>query len=260
MKVLIRVAIIGSLAYFAGYAVGAPMTPSPTIQKYNGLFMPISEKKSHLFYFLMRGEVIVGDDKKIQLDDDAFIQAVKETEGHKIYQLRIRGSAVSHIGIEALKGQNELRYLDLSNNKLITDVACKKIAEYFPRLERLNLFNTFVSDKGLSHLINLQELRQLHIGETNVTWTAANEFRGKMEAIGGNDDLEITTGYHAQPLGSIKRNKWLRSNYQKNAELSIIDEKAILKKHLLTSPDTIKSNKSYEEDKKKEADGPILEQ
>ena len=240
--------------------IAEPMTPSPTIQKYNGLFMPISEKESHLFYFLMRGEVIVEEDKKIQLDDEAFIQAVKETEGHKIYQLRIRGSAVSHIGIEALKGQKELRHLDLSNNKLITDVACKKIAEYFPRLSRLNLFNTFVSDKGLSYLINLQELRQLHLGETNVTWDAANKFRGKMESIGGNDDLEITTGYHAQPLGSIKHNKWLRSHYQKNAELSIIDEQAILKKHLLISPDKIDSNKSYEEDKKKETDSPILEQ
>tara|TARA_R100000008_G_scaffold58502_2_gene36342 strand:- start:4641 stop:5405 length:765 start_codon:yes stop_codon:yes gene_type:complete len=240
--------------------IGEPMTPSPTIQKYNGLFMPISEKNSDLFYFLMRGETIVGDDKRIQLDDDAFIQAIKETEGHRIYQLRIRGSAVTHIGIEALKGQEELRYLDLSNNKLITDVACKKIAEYFPRLERLNLFNTFVSNKGLSYLIDLQELRQLHIGETNITWDAANEFRGKMEAIGGNDDLEITTGYHAQPLGSIKYNKWLRSHYQKNVELSNIDEEAILKKHLLLSPDKVKSNKTYEEDKKKEADGPILEQ
>ena len=51
----------------------------------------------------------------------------------------------------------------------------------------------------------------------------------------------------------------MRSNYQKNAELSIIDEEAILKKHLLISPDSIKSNKTYEDDTKKEADGPILE-
>ena len=54
--------------------------------------------------------------------------------------------------------------------------------------------------------------------------------------------------------------KSLRSHYQKNAELSIIDEQAILKKHLLISPDKIDSNKSYEEDKKKETDSPILEQ
>ena len=260
MKVLIRFAIIGSLAYFAGYAVGEPMTPSPTIEKYNGLFMPISKKHSHLHYFLMRGEVIVGDDKRIQLSDKDFIQAVKETEGHKIFQLRVRGSSISHIGLEALKGQNELRNLDLSNNKLITDVSCKLIAQYFPRLQKLNLYNTFVSNKGLNYLLDLQELRLLNLGETNVTWDAANEFRSKMESAGGNDDLEITVGVHDKNLGSIKYGKYLRSKYQKNAELSIIDEEAILKKHLLISPDSIKSNKTYEDDKKKEADGPILEQ
>ncbi len=107
-------------------------------------------------------------------------------------------------------------------------------------------------------IIHLQELKKLHVTGTQVTWNGANLFRAKMLSVAGNDDLEITTG--KQPLGSIKRNEWLRSHYQTNAELSNIDEETILKKHLLTSPDTIKSNKSYEEDKKKELEGPVLEQ
>ena len=62
----------------------------------------------------------------------------------------------------------------------------------------------------------MQELKQLHVGLTDVTWDAANEFRGKMEAIGGNDDLEITTGFNKPALGSIKQGKFLRATYQSN--------------------------------------------
>ena len=61
-----------------------------------------------------------------------FEKAIKETENHRIYQLRSRGGMLTHTCIDLLKGQNELRYLDLSNNRLITDIASKKIAEYFP--------------------------------------------------------------------------------------------------------------------------------
>ena len=150
---------------------------------------------------------------------------------------------LTHNAIDSIKGQDQLRYLDLSNNKLITDLACKKIALYFPRLERLNLFNTGISNKGLTYLIDLQELKQLHVGLTDVTWDVANEFRGKMESIGGNDDLEITTGFNKPALGSIKHGKFLRATYQSNViagqlnpnfKVGVADEPA-------------KSNEKYEE-------------
>ena len=35
----------------------------PTIKKYNGLFMPISEKSSTLYYFLIRGETYGENDR-----------------------------------------------------------------------------------------------------------------------------------------------------------------------------------------------------
>ena len=233
-KILIRIGLIGSLAYLAGYATAAeyplhaPMKVKPIfyakastketsiIKRFNGLFMSISEKTPNLFYLLIRGEAITGKDQKIKLDDDDFIKAIQETKTNKLYQVRVKGGMLTHNAIDSLEGQNELRYLDLSNNKLITDLACKKIANYFPRLGRLNLYNTGITDKGLSYLIDLQELRMLHIGETQVSFKAANEFRGKMQSAGANEDLEITTGINKPVLGSIKHNKFLRSTYQTN--------------------------------------------
>ena len=178
--------------------------------------MPISEQNLNLYYLLLNGQTIIGEDVRVKLDDEDFVLAINETGSYKIYQLRTRGGMLTHNAIDSIKDQDQLRYLDLSNNKLVTDLACKKIALYFPRLVRLNLFNTGISNKGLTYLIDLQELKQLHVGLTDVTWDAANEFRGKMEAIGGNDDLEITTGFNKPALGSIKQGKFLRATYQSN--------------------------------------------
>tara|TARA_R110002110_G_scaffold24050_3_gene90591 strand:+ start:644 stop:1342 length:699 start_codon:yes stop_codon:yes gene_type:complete len=219
------------------------LTAGPIVKKYNGLFMPISEQSPDLYYLLLNGQTIIGEDVRVKLDDEDFVLAINETKTNKIYQLRTRGGMLTHNAIDSIKGQDQLRYLDLSNNKLITDLACKKIALYFPRLERLNLFNTGISNKGLTYLIDLQELKQLHVGLTDVTWDVANEFRGKMESIGGNDDLEITTGFNKPALGSIKHGKFLRATYQSNViagqlnpnfKVGVADEPA-------------KSNEKYEE-------------
>ena len=192
----------------------------PTIKKYNGLFMPISEKSSTLYYFLMRGETYGENAKdRVKLDDEDFSQALKETGGKKIYQLVARRARLTHNVIDSLKGQNELRLLDLSNNRLITDIACKKIAENFPRLEKLNLYNTSITDKGLCYLSGLTELKNLHLAGTNITFDAANKFRGVMESASGNDDLEITMGWGKPSLASFKNSSFLKANYQKNVEL-----------------------------------------
>ena len=254
MKVLIRIGVIGSLAFLTGYASAEPMTPSPTILKFNGLFMPISEKESNLYYLLLPGSTIVGEDARVKLDDEEFEKAIKETENHRIYQLRSRGGMLTHACIDLLKGQNELRYLDLSNNRLITDIACKKIAEYFPRLERLNLFNTSISDKGLDYLIDLTSLKQLHVAQSKVTWQAANVFRGKMQSVSGNEDLEITTGYHKPFLPSYNLSRRLRATYQTN----VIAGKLNPNYKIQILKDPAKENKKYEDDLDKEKDGPIF--
>ena len=86
------------------------------------------------------------------MNDDDFTQAIKEIGNKKIYQLVARKGELTHNAIDSLKGQDELRFLNLSGNRLITDLACKKIAENLPRLERLNLYATSVTDKGLDYL------------------------------------------------------------------------------------------------------------
>lgn len=249
------------MSYFAGYMHGEPMTPSPTIQKFNGLFMPISEQNSNLYFLLLPGQAVVEEDQRIKLDDEEFTQAIKETENHRIFHVRSRGGMLTHTCLDALRGQNELRYLDLSNNRLISDLACKKIAEYFPRLERLNLFNTSISNKGLIYLMDLTKLKQLHLALTKVTWDEANLFRGKMQAIAGNEDLEITAGYNKPSLLSYNLIKRLRATYQTNTYNGRVDPD--FKIEILGGE--VKENKKYDEtdraedDAKKSVSGPILE-
>ena len=133
--------------------------------------------------------------------------------------------------------------MDLSNNRLITDIACKKIAENFPRLERLNLYNTSVTSKGLDYLTGLTELRNLHLAGTSVTFDAANKFRGIMESAAGNDDLEITMGWGKPSLASFKNSAFLKANYQKNVELGKTNSN--YKVNILGQE--AKSNKEYKE-------------
>ena len=213
-------------------------------RKYNGFFMNVSKASPDLNYLLLSGETYAEKaTDKIRLHDADFAKAIKQTGGRLIYELSAKGGVLTHVAIDSLHNQPQLRKLNLANNKSIDDEACKKIAMYLPRLQNLNLYVTSVTNKGLTYLIDLQELKQLHVGLTDVTWDVANEFRGKMESIGGNDDLEITTGFNKPALGSIKHGKFLRATYQSNViagqlnpnfKVGVADEPA-------------KSNEKYEE-------------
>ena len=254
MKALVATLLIVGSVIAEEYPAHAPMKVKPILhagltkseqsmfRKYDGFFMSVSQSTPDLNYFLLRGETYgESAEDRIKLDDEDFAKAVKETGGRLIYQLRAKDAMLTHNAIDSLKNQPQLRMLDLSNNKLITDEACKKIAKHLPRLQVLNLYNTSITDNGLQYLIQLQELKSLHVTGTQVTWNGANLFRAKMLSIGGNDDLEITTG--KQPLGSIKHNKFLRATYQTNTaagklnpeyKIQILGEEA-------------KTNKKYDE-------------
>ncbi len=218
----------------------------PSVKKYDGLFMSISEKNPDLYYLLLRGETYGENaEDRVKLDDNDFSQAIKEIGDKKIHQIVARKGELTHNAIDSLRNQNELRFLDLSGNRLVTDLACKKIAENLPRLERLNLYNTSITDKGLDYLTGLTELRSLHLAGTEVTFDAANKLRGLMESVAGNDDLEITVGWGKPPLASFKNTAFLKANYQKNVKAGKLDpdfEVGIVGK------DKVKSNKEYKED------------
>jgi len=94
--------------------------------------MQISKATPDIYYLLLRGETY---EEKIEdrekLNDKDFALAIQETEGRQIYELRARKGALSHMAIDSLNGQTELRKLNLAGNKTIDDEACKKIARIF---------------------------------------------------------------------------------------------------------------------------------
>lgn len=259
------------ISFFCGYLTADTRTEvyvadTPIIDKWNGLLIPTSKTNEHLHYILLPGTTMIEEDKRIKLDDEEFERAIGEvlkvfesdTKDNFIYQVRSRGGMLTHACLDSLKGQNELRHLDLSNNKLITDYAAKKIAQYFPRLEILNLYNTGITGKGLEHLLALTELKKLHVTQTGVTWDQANMFRGKMQSISGNEDLEITSnsmGKGGRPwLPSYNLSRRLRATYQTN----VIAGKLNPDYNIEILKDPAKENKKYEDDLDKEKDGPIL--
>ena len=186
------------------------------VKKYNGIFMSVSKATPDIHYLRLEGKTYAEKSEDAEkLHNADFARIIEGTKSLSIYEISAKGGVLTHEAIDSLMGQRELRKLNIANNKTIDDEACKKIAAYLPRLRILNLYGTSVTDNGLTYLLDLQELRMLHVFNTKVTYKAANEFRGKMESISGNDDLEIT-GYRKQPLGSIKHGEFLRTNYQKN--------------------------------------------
>ena len=202
---------------FAQYPIELPKE-YPAVKKYNGIFMRISKQESNLYMLQLYGTTFA--EKKedtVILSDKDFAATIKEVEVKTIYELIATGSNITHASIDVIKDQKELRYLNLSKNKNIGDETCRKIGEYLPKLERLNLYQTAVTDKGLEYLSNLKNLRALHLFGSKVTFKAASDFRNLM-AQNGNDDLEITIGGKHPALGSIKYNAFLKATYQKNTD------------------------------------------
>ena len=218
-RIIVYVVLVSTLSFLAGYLQGQTIT-----KKYNGLLMQVSEATPDIYYLLLRGETFAEKpEDKVKLNDADFDLAIQEAEGRQIYELSAKGGALTHKAIDSLAGQSQLRKLNLANNKTIDDEACKKIAMYLPRLRNLNLYGTSVSDIGLTYLLDLQELRSIHLFDSKVTFQGANEFRGKMEAISANDDLEVTTGHGSLRLDSFKHSALLKATYQKNVELGRLD-------------------------------------
>ena len=224
----------------------ASVNAEDIVKKYNGLFMSVSTATPNIHYLRLEGKTYAEkaeDAEKLHNAD--FAKIIEVTKSQSIYEISAKGGVLTHKAIDSLVGQRELRKLNLANNKTIDDEACKKIAAYLPRLQNLNLYGTSVSDEGLTYLLDLQELRTLHLFDTKVNWSAANKFRAKMETISGNDDLEITVGHGTPPLGSIKHGEFLRASYQKNTNDGKLKEDSGVK--ILEKEKAVPNNKYDDE-------------
>ena len=169
-RLIVYVVLASSLSFLAGYLQGQTMPPSMT-QKYNGVFMAMSHETPNLYYLLLNGETFAEKpEDKEKLSDADFALAIKEIEGRALYELSAKNGVLTHKAIDNLDGQTQLRKLNIALNKSIDDEACKKIAAYLPRIQNLNLYGTSVTDKGLVYLLDLQELRTLHLFGTKVTF------------------------------------------------------------------------------------------
>ena len=230
---------------FGQYPIELPKE-YPAVKKYNGIFMRISKQESNLYMLQLYGTTFAEKAEDVViLSDKDFATTIKEVEVKTIYELIATGSNITHASMDTIKDQKELRYLNLSKNKNISDEACRKIGEYWPKLERLNLYQTAVTDKGLEYLSNLKNLRALHLVGSKATFKAATDFRHLM-AQNGNNDLEITMGGKHPALGSIKHNAFLKSSYQKNTEAGKDDSD--FKVEILDDGNT-KPNEEYEDSK-----------
>jgi Leucine-rich repeat (LRR) protein len=71
-------------------------------------------------------------------------------------------------GIVHLAALHNLEVLDLWTTA-IGDESLLIISENFPKLKELGVSATRITDAGLEHLVNLQDLSALHLNETQIT-------------------------------------------------------------------------------------------
>ena len=228
-----------------------------TLEKFNALVMGIHEGSDEYFVNIPSKTFAEDKSKVERLGDKYFADAMVELQGKKIYQLRVRKSLITDVGIDALKDYPTIKYLELSNSN-ITDNGIKKIVEYCPQIERLNIWGCKnVTDKSLDYLRGLWKLEKLHLHGTKVTWDAANKHRGIMQSMAANEDLSIHVDVNFPTLYSFNMEEFWKQSYQKNVYTGKTN--ANFKVNII-GEEKVKNNKSYEDDLKKEADEPILNQ
>tara|TARA_Y100000361_G_C11070602_1_gene295509 strand:- start:46 stop:795 length:750 start_codon:yes stop_codon:yes gene_type:complete len=230
---------------------------STVLNKFGALVIE-THKDSDEYFVNIQSKTFAEDKSKVErLGDKYFADAMAELQGKKIYQLRIRKSLITDIGIDALKDYPTIKYLELSNSN-ITDNGIKKIVEYCPQIERLNVWGCKnVTDKSLDYLRGLWKLEKLHLHGTKVTWDAANKHRGIMQSMAANEDLSIHVDVNFPTLYSFNMEEFWKQSYQKNVDTGKTN--ANFKVNII-GEEKVKNNKSYEDDLKKETDEPILNQ
>ena len=94
--------------FVVGSAYGQTMTPSAMVQKYNGVFMSMSEATPDIYYLLLNGETFAEKpEDKEKLSDADFALAITEIEGRPLYELSAKKGALTHKAIDSLASQSQ---------------------------------------------------------------------------------------------------------------------------------------------------------
>lgn len=94
----------------------------------------------------------------------------------RLQTLYLHDTQVTDAGLEHLRGLNNLSVLTISRNTRITDVGLENL-EGLTDLNTLFINDTQVTDAGLGHLKGMTKLRELHLGNTQVTEGGVNELK-----------------------------------------------------------------------------------
>ena len=196
--------------------MASSIADNKTLNQFDALVMPLHQETDELFVNIPSKTFAEEKKDEILLNDEYFIKAMNELRGKKVYQLRLRKSQVTDSGLDVLAQFPTIKRLELSNSK-ITDNGIKKIVEFCPQLERLNVWgNTNITDKSLIHLRDLWKLEKLHLFGTKVTWEAANKHRGRMQSMAANENLTIHIGRNQPTLYAFKMEELWKRTYQTN--------------------------------------------
>ena len=196
--------------------MASSIADNKTLNQFDALVMPLHQETDELFVNIPSKTFAEEKKDEILLNDEYFIKAMNELRGKKVYQLRLRKSQVTDSGLDVLAQFPTIKRLELSNSK-ITDNGIKKIVEFCPQLERLNVWgNTNITDKSLIHLRDLWKLEKLHLFGTKVTWEAANKHRGRMQSMAANENLTIHIGRNKPTLYAFKMEELWKRTYQTN--------------------------------------------
>ena len=106
----------------------------------------------------------------------------------QLESLNIGGAIVSDVGMKALAGMASLRMLDLSRME-ITAQGLEPVTK-MAKLQRLNLWQCArIDDKAAQHLLKMNSLETLDLGDTSVTDKLLDELTGmkslKLLLVGG---------------------------------------------------------------------------
>ena len=108
--------------------------------------------------------------------DDSIFSCIRDIQG--VVQLNLRGSRISDAGMAELKRHVDLKVLNISYSKDITDAGIANLA-FLVNLEKLDLTGIELSSAALLPLLRLDRLKELSLSHVQPSRGVYDQFRRK---------------------------------------------------------------------------------